>query len=313
MPFPLPCCYPDDRPCWEQWCEISEQVAAEQACRDSGGCPGTFGFTCEDWACEDFTPVSCCDLTDGQCHCGYAWNLCLAQLDGIVMCPDCSSGESCTESQQTLCDEMANGLHVCCYDMLPATGLCQVLTYAQCVALDGRFLWEQDECNEYVCGVGCREAELAEGHPTIGPQLGGPEWGQKRHTTDTCYPVALVVTNPPAEHNSGVPTACMALVTAHEVRNVARSTEDDPCALAYGVLGYDHRGILRPYLCSRVRHDDPKSVAYSEGFFCNSVPDENGECPLVPCGCIYGRVNVMAEPPREAQYHHPQLICAGIE
>lgn len=292
---PLPCCYYDGRPCWEQWVEFADVEAAKQACRDSGGCPGSWNFLCADWDCdEEFgAPVSCCDPTDGTCYDTYA-PLCQSQYGGVPLCP-----EGCVGAQQITCEQMATELHVCCIDAYPS---CAITTYGFCLSVGGNFLWHEDECNELVCGVGCRET-VDSYVPTS-----GPEWGQKEYTLDICYPVAMMLAHPLSGHEGGVPRGRGRPVTSHEVRAVAQSGEDDPCAHAYGVLARGERGRMRPYLCSQPHPTDTSSAAYSQGFFAKS-PDNLG---VVPRGRMYMRVGVMTEPNREVQYQHPKLICGGI-
>lgn len=314
----VPCCHPD-APCEDL---VGDDIAAlQQQCEDSGGCYGWTGYPCEDWNCED-VGVSCCDLmgtegTIGACYCGYMWGNCISNLGGYPLCPGCSVGEQCDEEQADLCMEMATAVHVCCVD---EGRECHVLTYSECLDAEGTFLWNQDECNDRVCGVGCREAEHAEGHPNTGEPspdgtpygpyapTTGPAWGQKRHTTDVCYPVPMALVEPLPEHGLNIPPGYLIPATIGEVRNVAQGGDDDPCAIAYGVLAFGIDGYMRPYLCSRLDYDALGSAAYSEGVFCAS-PDNEG---VVSCGYLYARVAVMAQPPREVQYHHLQLICGGI-
>lgn len=317
--YPLPCCYPDGS------CEdfIGDDLGLlRQQCEDSGGCWGLWTYACEDWDCEN-VGVSCCDLTDGTCHCGYMWSNCITDIPGgYPLCPGCEHDEQCDQAQEIKCEQLATEEHVCCLDDDP---YCQEMTYLECVLAGGIFLWEQDVCNERVCEVGCREAQWAAGHPNeedpdFGPYVPtwGPEWGQKEYTTDTCYPVAMAMVKAPTEGVTDIPRGRGYPITAREVRNVAQvNTEPpnppiDPCALAHGIYARGEKGRLRPYLCSQLDQQATKSAAYSEGFFCKSVPDEDGECPVVPRGRCYARVAVMAQPPREVQYHHPQLICGGI-
>lgn len=295
---PLPCCYPDGS------CEefVGDDLAAlQQQCRDNGGCPGWWNYTCEDFDCGA-APVSCCDLTDGVCHSGYMWDNCITDLGGYPLCP-----EDCEEPQEIACEQMAAAEHVCCLDDYP---FCRPMSYADCNLAGGMFLWGEDECTEFVCGVGCREAAYAEGGDP-GPYIpsNGPEWGRKRYTTDTCYSVPMALVDPLPEHGLDIPPGYLVPATIGEVRNVARAGDDDPCAVAYGVPAFDIDGYLRPYLCSRLDHSTPGSEAYSEGVFCTS-PDNAG---VVGRGYLYARAAVLAQPPREMQYHHPQLICGGVE
>lgn len=215
------------------------------------------------------------------------------------MCP-----EGCPEAQQIACQDMTTEIHACCIDNFP---FCFELTYAQCVAINGTFLWHEDECNEYVCGVGCR---VALGYPYV--PTDGPEWGQKEYTEDICYPAPMKKVHPPYGHyvnwENYLPGRGM-FVTAHEVRAVSQSGDDDPCALAYGVLARGEHSRRRPYLCSRPHPTDTLSAAYSQGFFAKS-PDNDG---VVPRGRRFARCGVRTEPNREVQFYHPQLICGGID